>query len=65
MCNLVEEYATKRVTKAVAEAEKVAAAKERTSVISFIKAGVSDELIKVATNLSDKEIQKLRAEIGS
>ena len=49
MCNIVEEYAKERVLE---------------TIKAFMAAGVSNEEVKKATNLTDDEIEKLRSELS-
>ena len=56
MCTLVEEYAEKR-------AQEVRAETARETGISLIQAGISNEIIRNATKLSDAEIEELRREV--
>ena len=57
VCTIVEEYA-KEYAKEYAEEQVLK------NVKAFIAAGVSNEQIKKATNLTDAEIDKLRSELS-
>ena len=74
MCSIVEEYASKKAEEAVKRAteearreaelaRKEAAEASAKTARALIKAGVSDEIIKNATGLTEEEIEKLHLEI--